>query len=157
MTDDRSPRLLWTEDGAPQSGRFGDVYFSREDGLAETRAVFLAGCGLPEAWTGRRRFTVAELGFGTGLNIAALLDLWRREGPAEGRLHIVSVEGFPLTRDEAARALSAWPEIAEAAEALLAAWPAPTPGLHRLDLPDFNATSPTARSRVALNVGRSMR
>lgn len=148
MTDDRSPRLLWTEDGAPQSGRFGDVYFSRENGLAETRAVFLAGCGLPEAWTGRRRFTVAELGFGTGLNIAALLDLWRREGPAEGRLHIFSVEGFPLTRDEAARALSAWPEIAEAAEALLAAWPAPTPGLHRLDLPGFNATLDLAVGEV---------
>jgi len=148
MTDDRSPRLLWTEDGAPQSGRFGDVYFSREDGLAETRAVFLTGCGLPEAWTGRRRFTVAELGFGTGLNIAALLDLWRREGPPEGRLHIFSVEGFPLTRDEAARALSAWPEIADAAEALLAAWPAPTPGLHRLDLPDFNATLDLAVGEV---------
>ena len=140
MTDDRSPRLLWTDDGAPQSGRFGDVYFSREDGLAETRAVFLTGCGLPEAWRGRRRFTVAELGFGTGLNIAALLDLWRREGPADGRLHIFSVEGFPLTRDEAARALSNWPEIAEAADALLAVWPAPTPGLHRLELPGFNAT-----------------
>lgn len=148
MTDDRSPRLLWTEDGAPQSGRFGDVYFSREDGLAETRAVFLAGCGLPEAWTGRRRFTVAELGFGTGLNIAALLDLWRREGPPEGRLHIFSVEGFPLTRDEAARALSAWPEIADAAEALLAAWPAPTPGLHRLDVPGFNATLDLAVGEV---------
>jgi tRNA 5-methylaminomethyl-2-thiouridine biosynthesis bifunctional protein len=140
MTDDRSPRLLWTDDGAPQSGRFGDVYFSREDGLAETRAVFLAGCGLPEAWRGRRHFTVAELGFGTGLNIAALLDLWRQDGPADGRLHIFSVEGFPLTRDEAARALSNWPGIADAAEALLAAWPAPTPGLHRLDLPGFNAT-----------------
>ena len=140
MTDDRSPRLLWTDDGAPQSGRFGDVYFSREDGLSETRAVFLTGCGLPEAWTDRRRFTVAELGFGTGLNIAALLDLWRREGPKDGRLHIFSVEGFPLSRDEAARALSNWPEIAEAAEALLAAWPAPTPGLHRMDLPGFNAT-----------------
>ena len=140
MTNDRSPRLLWTDDGAPQSGRFGDVYFSREDGLAETRAVFLTGCDLPGAWAGRARFTVAELGFGTGLNIAALLDLWRREGPADGRLHIFSVEGFPLTRDEAARALSAWPDIADATRALLAAWPAPTPGLHRLDLPGFNAT-----------------
>ncbi|MDQ8029962.1 MAG: tRNA (5-methylaminomethyl-2-thiouridine)(34)-methyltransferase MnmD, partial [Brevundimonas sp.] len=140
MTDDRSPKLLWTDDGAPQSGRFGDVYFSREDGLAETRAVFLTGCGLPEAWAGRRFFTVAELGFGTGLNIAALLDLWRRTRPADGHLHIASVEGFPLTRDEAARALSAWPEIKDAVEALLVAWPAPTPGLHRMDLPGFNAT-----------------
>ena len=86
MTDDRSPRLVWTEDGAPRSDRFDDIYFSREDGLAESRAVFLAGSSLPEAWRGRPRFTVAELGFGTGLNIAALLDLWRREGPPDSRL-----------------------------------------------------------------------
>ena len=140
MTDDRSPRLMWTEDGAPRSGRFGDVYFSREDGLAETRAVFLAGCGLPGAWQGRRRFTVGELGFGTGLNVAALIDLWRREGPADGRLQVFSVEGFPLSRDEAARALAAWPELAEAADALLQAWPAPTPGFHRRDLPVYRTT-----------------
>ncbi|HUH24329.1 MAG TPA: FAD-dependent 5-carboxymethylaminomethyl-2-thiouridine(34) oxidoreductase MnmC, partial [Brevundimonas sp.] len=76
----------------------------------------------------------------TGLNIAALLDLWRRTAEPEARLHIVSIEGFPLSRDEAVRALSAWPELAEAAAALTAAWPAGTPGFHRLDLPGFNAT-----------------
>lgn len=140
MTDDRFPQLIWTPEGAPRSGRFGDVYFSREDGLAESRAVFLTGCGLPEAWRGRRDFTVGELGFGTGLNIAALLDLWRREGPADGRLHVFSIEGFPLTREEAAQALAAWPAISEAAEALLDLWPAGTPGFHRLDLPGFRAT-----------------
>jgi len=140
MAEDRAPHLIWTEDGSPRSGRFDDVYFSREDGLAEARAVFLAGCGLPEAWARRRRFCVAELGFGTGLNIAALLDLWRREGPTDGHLSLFSVEGFPLTRDEAARALGVWPELAEAAGALLAGWPAGTPGFHRLDLPDFRAT-----------------
>ncbi|MFA4894588.1 FAD-dependent 5-carboxymethylaminomethyl-2-thiouridine(34) oxidoreductase MnmC [Brevundimonas sp.] len=149
MVDERSPRLIWTEDGAPRSGRFDDVYFSREDGLAETRAVFLTGCGLPEAWSGRRGFTVAELGFGTGLNIAALLDLWRREGPPVGRLHVFTVEGFPLRREEAARALSAWPELAEASEALLAAWPEPTPGFHRIDLPGFNALLDLAIGDVA--------
>jgi len=149
MTDDRSPRLVWTEDGAPRSGRFDDVYFSREDGLAESRAVFLAGCGLPDAWRGRRRFTVAELGFGTGLNIAALLDLWRREGPADGRLQIFSVEGFPLDRDEADRALGNWPELAGPARALLDGWPPPTPGFHRLDLPGFNATLDLAIGEAA--------
>lgn len=137
--DDASPLLTWTEEGEPRSGRFGDVYFSRDDGLAETRAVFLEGCGLPDAWRGRDRFTVAELGFGTGLNIAALLDLWRRTRPEGGRLHIFSVEGFPLTAAEAARALDAWPELGAATEALIANWPAATPGFHRVDLPDFDA------------------
>jgi tRNA 5-methylaminomethyl-2-thiouridine biosynthesis bifunctional protein len=136
MTEDRSPRLDWTDDGAPVSGRFGDVYFSREDGLAESRAVFLAGCGLPHAWAGRDRFTVAELGFGTGLNIAALIALWRETRPAGARLHVFSIEAFPLSRDEAARALSAWPELAEVTEGLIAAWPGGTPGFHRLSLPE---------------------
>ena len=70
--------------------------------------------------------TVAELGFGTGLNVIALLDLWRREGPAGGRLHVFSIEAFPLTADEAGRALSAWPELADIARPLLDAWPAVT-------------------------------
>ncbi|MFA4937774.1 tRNA (5-methylaminomethyl-2-thiouridine)(34)-methyltransferase MnmD [Brevundimonas sp.] len=137
--DDASPQLTWTEEGEPRSGRFGDVYFSRDDGLAETRAVFLDGCGLPDAWAGRDCFTVAELGFGTGLNIAALLDLWRRTRPEGARLHIFSIEGYPLTADEAARALGAWPELAQATQALIDAWPSATPGFHRVDLPGFDA------------------
>jgi len=139
-TDDRSARLVWGEDGAPRSGRFDDVYFSTEDGLAESRAVFLHGCGLPQAWAGRSSFTVAELGFGTGLNIVALLDLWSRHRPEGGRLNIVSVEAFPITHEEAERALSAWPEVAAVAAPLLAAWPSGTPGYHRVDLPGFGAT-----------------
>jgi tRNA 5-methylaminomethyl-2-thiouridine biosynthesis bifunctional protein len=149
MAEDRSPRLIWTDDGSPRSGRYDDVYFSREDGLAETRAVFLTGCGLPEAWVGRRRFCVAELGFGAGLNIAAALELWRREGPVGGHLSLFSIEGFPLSRDEAARALAAWPELADAARALLNLWPGATPGFHRLDLPAFNATLDLAVGDVA--------
>lgn len=137
---DASPQLVWAEDGSPRSGRFGDVYFSKDDGLAETRAVFLEGCGLPGAWADRADFTVAELGFGAGLNIIALLDLWRRTRPANSRLNVFSIEGFPLTRDEAARALSAWPELAETAAAVLAVWPEGTPGFHRLDLPQWNTT-----------------
>lgn len=140
MTDDASPQLFWAEDDSPRSGRFGDVYFSKDDGLAETRAVFLEGCGLPHAWADRADFTIAELGFGTGLNIVALLDLWRRTRPANGRLHVFSIEGFPLSRDEAARALAAWPELAETANALLAVWPEGAPGFHRLDLPQWNAS-----------------
>jgi tRNA 5-methylaminomethyl-2-thiouridine biosynthesis bifunctional protein len=132
--------LDWTETGAPRSPAFGDIYFSSQDGLAESRAVFLAGCGLPQAWEGRKDFTVGELGFGTGLNIAALLTLWRETAAPGARLHIFSVEGFPIGADDARRALAAWPELARASEALLAAWPTPARGFQRLDLPTFRAT-----------------
>lgn len=130
----------WTNPAAPRSRVYGDVYFSLEDGLAESRAVFLTGCGLPEAWAGRRHFTVAELGFGTGLNIAALLTLWRQTALAEARLSVFSIEAHPLDAADAARALAGRPEIAEAAAALTSDWPSRTPGFHRIDLPDWRAT-----------------
>ena len=118
MTDDdpQTPTALspiaWTQDGQPRSRLYDDVYFSAEDGLAEARAVFLAGCDLPDGWRGRRRFVVGELGFGTGLNCLALIDLWSRSRPPDGRLHIFSVEAHPLVADDARRALASWPEMA---------------------------------------------
>ncbi len=135
-----SAELEWTE-GGPRSRRYGDVYFSSSDGLAESRAVFLEGCGLPDAWEGRERFTVAELGFGTGLNMAALLALWRRTRPPGAQLSIFSVEAHLLSRDEAARALAVWRDaLGPAAAALLATWPNRRVGFHHLDLDDHAAT-----------------
>ncbi len=135
-----SSPVLFDADGLPRSRRYGDVYFSREGGLAESRAVFLAGCGLPERWAGRRRFQVAELGFGTGLNIAALLDLWRTHRPIGGRLSIFSVEAEPLDRAAAGRALSLWPELGAVTGPLLARWPSRRAGFQRIDLPGLSAT-----------------
>ena len=132
--------INWDDNGQPRSRLYGDLYFSRDDGLAESRAVFLQGCRLPEAWAGRDHFCVGELGFGTGLNIAALLDLWTRAGPPGGRLSIFSVEAHPITAAEAARALAAWPALADSAQALVSAWPGQARGLHRIDLADRGVT-----------------
>ncbi|MDB5458378.1 MAG: FAD-dependent oxidoreductase, partial [Caulobacteraceae bacterium] len=132
--------LDWTPGGAPRSQRFGDIYFSREGGLDETRAVFLQGCGLPEAFRGRSHFTVGELGFGTGLNVLALLELWGRTRAPGQTLSIFSVEAYPLSRDEAARALSAWPQLAGLSQSLLDAWPRRAPGFHRVAWPQLDAT-----------------
>lgn len=148
-TDPRDPELTWSDAGEPRSGRFGDVYFSADDGLAESRAVFLDGCGLPDAWAGRSGFTVAELGFGTGLNVAALLELWTRTRPPGGRLNLFTIEAFPLMRDQAARALAAWPGLTPVTRVLLDRWPAPTPGFHRIDLPEFAAVLDLAVGDVA--------
>jgi tRNA 5-methylaminomethyl-2-thiouridine biosynthesis bifunctional protein len=143
------PDLGWTEDGLPRSGRFGDLYFSAQDGLAETREVYLRGCGLPEAWRGRQRFTVGELGFGTGLNVLALLDLWRRERPPGATLHIFSVEAFPLKVEDARRALGHWPELGELSQTLNERWPPRTPGFHRIDFPAHHAVLDLAVMDVA--------
>lgn len=127
------PEIDWREDGTPAAKAFGDVYFSAADGLAETRAVFLKGCGLPEAWRRRRQFTVAETGFGTGLNFLALWQLWRQHRPHPlARLTFISFEAFPLKTEDAARALGSWPELAPLAGQLIARWPGPVKGVRHL-------------------------
>jgi len=110
--------------------------------------VFLEGCGLPAAWAGRRRFVVAELGFGTGLNILALAELWRRCRPPGGFLQVFSVEAHPLTAAEAARALARWPEVADLAERLLAQWPGRARGVHRLEFTDLGLVVDVAIEEV---------
>ncbi|MFN7163281.1 MAG: FAD-dependent 5-carboxymethylaminomethyl-2-thiouridine(34) oxidoreductase MnmC [Hyphomonas sp.] len=131
------PELDWTDDGAPHARRHGDVYFSAQDGLAETQAVFLKGCGLPDAWAGRARFTVAETGFGTGLNFLALWQLWRDHRPKPGaQLTFVSFEAYPLLQEDARRALAPWPELGELAEALTARWPEPVRGVRSIAFDD---------------------
>jgi tRNA 5-methylaminomethyl-2-thiouridine biosynthesis bifunctional protein len=81
MTRERclpAPGLTWQPGHTPAAERFGDIYYSREGGLAESRHVFLAGNDLPRAWHGREFFVICELGFGTGLNFLAAWELWRR-------------------------------------------------------------------------------
>lgn len=133
----QSPDIEWKPDGTPVASRHGDVYFTACDGLEEARAVFLRGNGLPDRWAGRDRFTVAETGFGTGLNLLALWELWRRSRPSPGAvLHMVSFEAYPMRREDAARALGAWPELAPLARQLLAHWPHPARGVRQLGWPD---------------------
>jgi tRNA U34 5-methylaminomethyl-2-thiouridine-forming methyltransferase MnmC len=114
---EKQAALSWTEAEVPVSERFDDPYFSLENGLSETRHVFLAGNGLPARF--RDGFRVAELGFGTGLNFLATLRLWREAG-APGRLSFTSFEAFPMAAADTARALTAFPELAPEAEALMA-------------------------------------
>jgi tRNA U34 5-methylaminomethyl-2-thiouridine-forming methyltransferase MnmC len=60
------PDIDWLSEMVPVSKRFDDPYFSLDNGLAETKHVFLKGNGLPARF--RDGFSIAELGFGTGLN-----------------------------------------------------------------------------------------
>jgi hypothetical protein len=82
--------VMW-RGSVPVSARFDDPYFSLEDGLAESRHVFLAGNGLPGRF--RPGFHVAELGFGTGLNALAAWAAWREAG-VPGDLRFTSFEAF---------------------------------------------------------------
>ena len=138
LTDQTSP-VVWDQTGLPRSRLFDDVYFSAADGLAESRAVFLQGCDLPQAWRGRSRFVVGELGFGSGLNIVALLELWRRTREPGARLHIFSIEAWPMPAADAARALGAWTQVADLSALLIQRWPGRARGFHRIEFGEVDA------------------
>ena len=116
--NDQTSSLDWNEDGVPISKRFDDPYFSLQDGLAETRHVFLGGNDLPQRFSDG--FHIAELGFGTGLNLLTTLHAWRASG-VEGVLHFTSFEAFPLEPTQMRTALEAFPELSDLAEELMAA------------------------------------
>ncbi|WP_380054694.1 tRNA (5-methylaminomethyl-2-thiouridine)(34)-methyltransferase MnmD [Falsihalocynthiibacter sp. SS001] len=125
--------LEWRDGNIPVSQRFDDPYFSLEDGLAETRYVFLEGNDLPARF--RDGFHIAELGFGTGLNLCAALLAWRDAGMTKP-LRFTSFEAFPMTTDAMERALAAFPDVAQIAQPLLEQL---ADGNGTIDLPDLRA------------------
>lgn len=102
-----APVLAWRAGGVPVSTRFDDPYFSLAGGLAETRHVFLAGNDLPARL--QPGFQVAELGFGTGLNLLALAQV------AQVPVRFTSFEAFPMSSGQMERAHAAFPELADLA------------------------------------------
>lgn len=133
-------RLAFAADGTPYSDTFDDVYHSADGGLGQARHVFLAGNDLPRRWQGRERFVILETGFGLGLNFLATWAAWRADPQRCARLHFVSCELHPFSREDLATLHARWPELAPLAAELQARWPVLTPGLHRLHLDSGRVT-----------------
>jgi tRNA 5-methylaminomethyl-2-thiouridine biosynthesis bifunctional protein len=128
--------LVFRDDGTLVSPHYGDIYHSAAGALAQARQVFLQGNGLPGRWHGQPSFTIVETGFGTGCNFLATWEAWRNDPARCARLHFVSIEKHPFSRDDlriAAAHIVANTTIGENVEALARAWPMLTPGLHRLE------------------------
>ncbi|EOZ9370290.1 bifunctional tRNA (5-methylaminomethyl-2-thiouridine)(34)-methyltransferase MnmD/FAD-dependent 5-carboxymethylaminomethyl-2-thiouridine(34) oxidoreductase MnmC [Enterobacter hormaechei] len=139
--------LEFNAEGTPVSRDFDDVYFSNDNGLEETRYVFLDGNHLGTRFPEHPRslFVVAESGFGTGLNFLTLwqaFDCFRASYPEATlqRLHFISFEKFPLTAHDLRLAHQRWPELAHWAEQLQTQWPPAIGGCHRLILDDGRVT-----------------
>ncbi len=138
--------INWDENGQPFSNSFDDVYFSKHNGLDETRYVFIQHNHLEERWkdfdnkstdnnshSHNNEFVIGETGFGTGLNFLATWQLWdkiNKENLANDptkikkrkTLHFISIEKYPLLKKDLRRSLSLWPELTEYSEKLVSAY-----------------------------------
>lgn len=125
------PDLDWLGEGIPVARRYGDPYFSLKGGLDEARHVFLAGNDLPARL--RNGFHLAELGFGTGLNLIALA------GIAGCPVRFTSFEAEPMSAAQMRRALDAFPQTRPLAEELLRGWSGAAGPVRRLQLRNVSA------------------
>ncbi len=140
---DDAHRVSFNAHGVPVSSVFDDAYFAYQNGLEETKEVFLGGNKLVQRWSSGGCNCIGELGFGTGLNFIATLQAWRDRPDAsdeEGsrrRLHYVAFERFPMEEADVRRALAPWPELADLIDEILEFDP-PVIGINERALPDVD-------------------
>ncbi len=128
--------IHWQQDGTPFNDDHGDVYFSRDGGLAESTHVYLNGNRLPQRWSTHfakhRFFVVCEAGFGTGLNFLNTLDCFNQHALNRQQLWYYAIEKSPLSIADIQRALHAFPELTSITDTLLKHYPARLRGWHHL-------------------------
>lgn len=128
-------QLDWDDNGQPLSLAFGDVYYSSQAALDETRYVFLEQNRLEQRFAELAvdsTLVIGETGFGTGLNFLCAWRLFEATAKPGARLHFISTEKFPLAQADLARALALWPGLAPWAQALQAGYLAIHEGSQRL-------------------------
>ena len=115
-------------DGVFRADDFDDLYFDAHDGLAESQHVFINGTNLREKLQDSNHLTIAETGFGAGLNFLAVLDLLS-EFP-DRQIDYISYESKPLSTDVMATVHAAFPSLGAHSAALLGNLPPRWPGVH---------------------------
>ena len=135
----KSALIQFNEHGTPVAPAFDDVYFSNDDGAAETEHVFIKGNQLHKRFVEckNNHFVIAETGFGTGLNCAKAIEAFatfRQQHPEHvlKRLHMITVEKFPLNRVDLERALQQQPSSETFKTSLVNQYPLALSGAHRL-------------------------
>jgi tRNA U34 5-methylaminomethyl-2-thiouridine-forming methyltransferase MnmC len=147
-----SNTLEWREGDMPYSTGFGDYYYSKSDGRMDCDHVFIDGNDLKERFANSNTITIAELGFGTGLNFLETARQFKQHAAISAKLTFHSFEINPLDHETIQKALSIWPELSEELHQLLTIWPdqLDTDNLLKLDeniilhlhIGDVNATLP---------------
>jgi tRNA 5-methylaminomethyl-2-thiouridine biosynthesis bifunctional protein len=118
--------------GVLRADDFDDMYFAARDGLAESRHVFIDGTNFAETLHRHKHLTIAETGFGSGLNFLAVLDVLQKfpDYQPDYQIDYIAFESRPLPADVIARTHAGFPSLAAHSIALLDNLPPRWPGLH---------------------------
>ncbi|ATG78152.1 bifunctional tRNA (5-methylaminomethyl-2-thiouridine)(34)-methyltransferase MnmD/FAD-dependent 5-carboxymethylaminomethyl-2-thiouridine(34) oxidoreductase MnmC [Pseudoalteromonas sp. 1_2015MBL_MicDiv] len=141
----KNAQIHFNHSGTPVASDFDDIYFSDDNGLAESHYVFYDQNNIDTRLQNHDQphFVIAETAFGTGLNF---LNAWqcfndhiaRQQVQNQldigvKRLHFISFEKHPLKLANLSQLLQAWPSFQPLSEELLAQYPINLEGCHRLE------------------------
>jgi tRNA 5-methylaminomethyl-2-thiouridine biosynthesis bifunctional protein len=123
-----SSKLSYQNDGAPYCNRFDDIYFDSESGTEQSNFVFIQKNQIKHRLkTAEKTFTIAETGFGTGLNFLLTLQAYQEVQQGSDRkiapLHFISVEKYPLSKEQLQQSLSILPQLETLAHLLVDSYP----------------------------------
>lgn len=175
-------KIYFNDNNTPTSSEFNDVYFSNDNGVLETDYVFVSGNNLLSRWFDHNSdvFTIAETGFGTGLNFFRSLQLFywfRQEYPEHPltTLSFISTEKYPLKKSDAKHIIKSnlqagvfdapycytqsqdvqlklqLPELTSTFQDWLGSYPKAIAGIHRRE---FNLLASTKTQHQAITSGK---
>lgn len=128
--------ISW-KNNTPYSTSFDDFYFNTEQSFEDSLYVYINANNISERLNAKpKRFTIAETGFGTGLNFLLTAQLWLRKSSNDQTLHYISVEKQPLSHQDLERTLLKWKSVLPLSIKLLDQYPPLCSGYHRLTFQD---------------------
>ena len=135
-------KVEWTENSSPYTLLSENLYLCGQSKIDNRRHIFFGGNNFAERWGTEKNlsFTIGETGFGAGLNFLITAQAWLKYRGLRktGTLNFVSTENSPLPKKDLIRILSLVPEFSELANDLIACYPPPISGIHRLYFEDKN-------------------
>jgi len=130
-------KITWLESGLPYSTQFQDIYYSRDNAVAESQHVFLEANKLRQRWeqdSSIETFHIGELGFGSGLNFLQVMKLWQELDKRPTRLNYIAFEKHPLTIEQLQRIHQHWPSLITQSAELVEQYTDHSEGCHRIPL-----------------------
>jgi len=119
-------KIIFQDDGSPYSEEFDDIYFDTESGFLQSEQVFVNGNNIAQRIISTKdEFTIAETGFGTGLNFLLTMAVFRELSARHTlpKLHFITTEKYPLSKAQLAQSLSSLSSLSEETDALISSYP----------------------------------
>lgn len=116
--------LIFQDNGTPFSQHFNETYFDSESGYEQSQTAFIDANNIFERLKNNDKpFTIAETGFGIGLNFLLTLRVYQKllntpldqsndlEALTSNKFHFISVEKFPLTKLQLSKSVALFPDL----------------------------------------------